>query len=336
MLAHTPSFRIAVNDITGMQGDATEAMLMDLRRQRVRRSYEPHQWPLFSVGVTHIREHQHRVHIYFDLLMVQGLSVSILFSETQHLYDHPQAELSPLRPSLNAVLDAASAGKGGAAYEASKRYWLARIPHLPPMPELPWRRTPAGRFERHTGHLEPPAWRALKKNAAETGLTPAMALCAAYAEIICLWSRQPHFLLNIMFSNRDRSFGSEIDNIVGNFSSISLREVNRDCAGSFEQRARALQFFSKEEKEFFQRLPEHREPGIFSRVGPPRRPMSRCAVTVWRRSWIGGRCRALKIGERITGDWGIFAADGARRPLHLLHPRVDYIAALVVEGRRRS
>ena len=249
-LTQTPPFTILSCDVTSVSGRATEEELARIRQTILTRAYEPHQWPLFDIRVTHIASNRHRLHFYFDLLIVDGLSVSIIFSEFERLYSDPMASLPHVRLSLGEVMRATESGKNGAVYEESRRYWLARIPSLPPMPELPLVRTPAGaaagRFRRHRGCLSASEWRTLKITAAAIGLTPAMALCAAYAEIICLWSRRSHFLLNIMFSNRDRSFGHEADNLVGNFSSISLLEVNRTAAANFEERAKELrdQFFN--------------------------------------------------------------------------------------------
>ena len=245
ILTETPPVIIATCKINSESSCAIEEELIRVRQTIVTRAYEPHQWPLFDVRVTHIARNRHRLHFYFDLLIVDGLSVSIIFSELEQLYSHPTASLPPIRLSLGEVLRATNSGKNGATYEESKRYWLARIPNLPPMPDLPLMRTPVGsatgRFRRYRGCLSAAAWSALKITAAEIGLTPTMALCAAYAEILCLWSRRPHFLLNIMFSNRDHSFGPAAENLVGNFSSISLLEVNRTAASNFEASAKELQ-----------------------------------------------------------------------------------------------
>lgn len=245
ILTKTPAITITCSDVLSTSGHATEEELTCIRQTILTREYEPHQWPLFDIRVTRIAGNRHRLHFYFDLLIVDGLSVSIIFSELERLYSDPEASMPPMRLSLGEVLRVMGSGKSGAAYEESRRYWLARIPHLPQMPDLPVVSTPAGasagRFRRHRGSLSGSKWRALKHTALAMGLTPATALCAAYADILCAWSRRSHFLLNVMFSNRDQSFGLETDNLVGNFSSISLLEVNWGAAVNFEARAKELQ-----------------------------------------------------------------------------------------------
>lgn len=260
ILAHAPPATIGTCDISGCRRTAVEQELSRIRQAILTRIYEAHEWPLFDVRVTHIASNRHRVHFYFDLLIVDGQSIAIIFSELQRLYNDPAASLPRLESSLDDVLRVMDSRKAAVAYEKSRQYWLARIPNLPSMPELPTVCTPggtaSGRFHRYRGQLSADEWQTLKRVATEKGLTPAMTLCAAYAEIISLWSRQSNFLLNVMFSDRDRSLGRDIDNLLGNFSSISLLEVNGIAAADFETHAKELQ------NQFFKDLDHRHFSGI--------------------------------------------------------------------------
>ncbi len=62
----------------------------------------------------------------------------------------------------------------------------------------------------------------------------------AYGEIIKTWSDSPHFTLNLMFFNRP-PIHPDIDNIIGNFSSTLLLEMNLSGSALFTEKAKNIQ-----------------------------------------------------------------------------------------------
>jgi amino acid adenylation domain-containing protein len=98
----------------------------------------------------------------------------------------------------------------------------------------------AHRFHRRLGRLPAPAWTAFKERAASAGLTPSAVLLAAFAEVLTRWSRRPHY--SIMLTVFDREpVHPEVGAIVGDFTSLSLLEVDHRQAGAFVERAGQLQ-----------------------------------------------------------------------------------------------
>src|SRR5262249_42905547 len=83
-------------------------------------------------------------------------------------------------------------------------------------------------------------WDALKERARAAGLTPTALVAAAYAEAIAEFSEIPHFSLNLLYQNRP-AWHPEIQEVIGNFSTTIVLEVDYRKPVAFEQRARALQ-----------------------------------------------------------------------------------------------
>ncbi|HAG80829.1 MAG TPA: non-ribosomal peptide synthetase, partial [Cyanobacteria bacterium UBA12227] len=129
-------------------------------------------------------------------------------------------------------------------YQRSKEYWLNRIPTLPPSPELPLQKNPAAiahpRFLRRSGKLDSDTWERLKKRASLANLTPSGLLLAAFAEILTLWSKTPKFTINLTLFNR-LPLHPQVNQIVGDFTSLTLLTVDNSGEDSFEVRSRRIQ-----------------------------------------------------------------------------------------------
>lgn len=68
-------------------------------------------------------------------------------------------------------------------------------------------------------------------------LTPSAVLLACYADTIARWSRRPRFLLNV--PTFDRGGGLPTENVIGDFTTVELLEVDLSRPGSVAEQARA-------------------------------------------------------------------------------------------------
>ncbi|MCA9539217.1 MAG: amino acid adenylation domain-containing protein, partial [Myxococcales bacterium] len=93
---------------------------------------------------------------------------------------------------------------------------------------------------RCTTNLDGERWAALKARARAQGLTPAAALCAAYAETLARWSRRAPMTLNLTVFDR-HPVQADVDRIVGDFTNTVLLAVDPGPVVSFAERARAVQ-----------------------------------------------------------------------------------------------
>ena len=244
ILQNVPQYRVGSIDLSGSQPAAAAARLEAVRQQMSHKVHPTDRWPLFDFCVSRLDSHRSRLHVSIDLLIADGRSLQVIFGELAQLYRNPAAILPPLDLSFRDYLLALNSLEDTDAYRESREYWLRRLSELPPAPELPLAANPASiarpQFERRHARVDAATWRALKEGAARIGLTPAGTLLAAYAEVLAIWSKNPHFTLNLTLFNR-LPFHQQANDIVGDFTSVNLLEVDNSKPEAFEARARRLQ-----------------------------------------------------------------------------------------------
>jgi amino acid adenylation domain-containing protein len=129
-------------------------------------------------------------------------------------------------------------------YRHSRKYWLNRLSTLPPAPDLPLSKNPEDvslpKFTHWSSEIGPETWKRLKRLAAQVNLTPSGLLLASFSEVLKVWSKSPVFTLNLTHFDR-RSYHPQVDNIVGDFTLVTLLEVNNSEHPSFKTRALCLQ-----------------------------------------------------------------------------------------------
>ncbi len=173
------------------------------------------------------------------LLVFDGLSGYIFADELRALYEGES--LGALRHDYRDYRRAFAAMERSEAYARSWHYWEQRADGLPGAPELPQRRDPPpATMRRRTLQLDPARWEALQARCREHGVTPSMALCTAFCEVLARWSRSLHFTLNLMYGQR-LALVPEVERIIGNFSSTLLLEYDGRAPAAFYERVQALQ-----------------------------------------------------------------------------------------------
>ncbi|MGW6377082.1 amino acid adenylation domain-containing protein [Rhodococcus sp. NPDC055112] len=183
-----------------------------------------------------------RVHVNLDMLAADAQSLRVLFADLAALYRDPQALLPELGYSYARYLaEHARRASGSAEYEAARAYWRDRLPRLPAAPELPKSgATVDSRVIRRHSWLAPEARRELERQARRRGLTPAIAVAAAFAEVIAAWSSEQKFLLNLPLFDRE-PVHPDVAGLVGDFTSSVLVAVDATVPGTFAERAGAVQ-----------------------------------------------------------------------------------------------
>lgn len=127
--------------------------------------------------------------------------------------------------------------------DADRDWWAQRIPQLPDPPALPTR---AGgerdrrRSTRRWHWLDPQTRDALFARARARGITPAMTLAAAFANVLARWSASSRFLLNLPLFSR-QALHPDVDLLVGDFTSSLLLDVDLTGARTAAARAQAVQ-----------------------------------------------------------------------------------------------
>lgn len=234
---------LTVYDLRGLPAGTAESALMDLRERLSHRVLDVAGGQVIDVQLSLHPGEAQRVHINADLLVADVHSIRLLLSDLAALYADP-ASVTELRYTFPQYL-ADTAAPRAAARERAREYWQRRLPELPGGPALPLGADPGEtgvpRFVRRGHTLTPGEWTELQRRAADHGLTPAVLLVTAFAEILARWSGRNRFLLNIPLFDRDQGLHPDIERIVADFTSLLLLEVDLSGDDGFADRARAIQ-----------------------------------------------------------------------------------------------
>ena len=244
ILQRVPPYQIKTQDLRGLGASAAAAKLEAVRTEMAAYVHQTDRWPLFEFRASMLDSGRTRLHIGMDLLIADGRSFEIFFGELTQLYREPASALPALDLSFRDYMLAAEAFENGETFLQAREYWMKRLPNLPPAPELPLAINPATllkpNFNRHRVRVEATTWRTLKEKTARTGLTSPGIVLAAYAEVLAIWSKSAHFTLNLTLFNR-LPLHKQANDIVGDFTSVNLLEVDNTKAEGFEARARKQQ-----------------------------------------------------------------------------------------------
>ncbi|HUQ55213.1 non-ribosomal peptide synthetase/type I polyketide synthase [Lentzea sp.] len=208
------------------------------------------EWPLWEVRATR-SDDRVRVHVSFDLI---GADVASFFFQVQRdwqrFYESPDWAPEPLSLSFRDYVLAEAAMRETSVYERSLEYWRERVHSLPPAPELPTLSAPSGpaEFSRRHARIDVGQWNRIKQIAASHGVTPTSVLVSAYAAVVGRWSKSQHFTLNLTAVNR-LPFHPEVDELVGEFASFNLLEVDLREAPAFGDVVRQVQHRSWQDLE---------------------------------------------------------------------------------------
>ncbi len=244
VLETVPDLEIPILDLTTMPSQEGREALARLRQRLSHQVLPTDRWPLFELYISRHGEDRYRIHISFDLLISDAWSSEILLREFGLFAENPDLELPPLELTFRDYLLAEEQMTETMAYRRSKERWTRRLEEIPPAPDLPLARDPASieqpTFVRRRAHLPADAWGRVQQRASRAGLTPSGLVLAAYAEVLGTWSRNPLFTLNVTTFNR-LPVHPQINEVVGDFTSLTLLAVDRSTPASFELRARRVQ-----------------------------------------------------------------------------------------------
>jgi amino acid adenylation domain-containing protein len=245
VLASVPPFSLEVADLRGLSEEEVTRRLEEAHKSVSRASPRPDTWPLFTLRGHRLDERRYRLHLAFPLLMGDLQSFRVINRDLERYYQDLEAEPGALEVTFRdyvGYLEALRESDEG--FRQSLAYWRERLPTLPPAPMLPLVSAPTALrergFQRWSGELESGAWQRLKARGTRAGLTPTAVLAAAYAEVLATWSQSPHFTLNLLYQNRP-PLHPQLGDVVGNFSTTLLLEVDQRERATFEQRALQVQ-----------------------------------------------------------------------------------------------
>ncbi|MDJ1184238.1 amino acid adenylation domain-containing protein [Roseofilum casamattae] len=244
ILEQVPAYEMAVLDLRESSATEIDRAIATIRAELSHQVLSGEQWPLFEFRATQLPEDRVCLHISYDLQIFDAWSLFRLFEEWHQCYNQPDLQLPPLEITFRDCVLAEQKLETTALYRRSRQYWLDRLATLPPAPELPIARHPSTidrpQTRRYDARLSREEWQQLKQNAARASVTPSVALLAAFSEVLRTWSKNPRFTVNLALFNR-LPFHSQINDLIGDFTSATLLAVDASGDTSFRQRAIAIQ-----------------------------------------------------------------------------------------------
>jgi pyochelin synthetase len=243
ILADVPPYELATVDLRGTGPQARDEALARTRAEMDHQVLSAERWPLFDIRAS-LLDDRLRLHVSLDTLIVDGYSMYLFFADWRRFYEEPDWAPEPLGISFRDHVVAEEEARSGAAHRAAEEYWLDRIPGLPPAPQLPLATAPARltrtEFTHRAARLPRACWQVIKAAARRHGLTPSVVLATAYADVLRTWSDQRDFTLDLTLFNRPPNH-PRINDLIGDFTSVTLLAVQGDAGGAFTDRARRVQ-----------------------------------------------------------------------------------------------
>ncbi|MER5770361.1 amino acid adenylation domain-containing protein [Streptomyces sp. NPDC001985] len=234
---------LTVHDLRGLDGPAVGKRLEHTRDLLSHQMLRIDRGEVFSTALSLLPGDRTRLHLDVDMVAADAVSYRLLLADLARLHTDPDTELPAIGYGYRQYRAARPGSRATAAARAA-RYWADRLPELPGAPELPLAAAtgdrPAARVTRRHFVLGPDGRRRLTEAARRRGLTPAMAVATAFAEVVGAWSAQPRFLLNVPLFDRE-PLHPDIDRVVGDFTGSVLLDVDLSRPLPFVERARAVQ-----------------------------------------------------------------------------------------------
>ncbi len=244
ILPEVPPYRIVTVDLRGADAAAVGEALLAVRGHLSHQVLPSDRWPLFELAAALLPAARLRLYVSIDMLIGDAWSLRLLGRDLGLLYEDPGAALPPLEISFRDYVLAEAALRDGALYDRDLEYWRGRLADIPPPPQLPLAKSPSDvqvpRFVRRDGRLPAGPWTRLKERAARAGLTPSVALLAAWSEVLAAWTGTSRFTLNLTLFNR-LPLHPQVNQLVGDFTSLTLLAVERRPEEPFVDQARRLQ-----------------------------------------------------------------------------------------------
>ncbi|MFI2620665.1 amino acid adenylation domain-containing protein [Streptomyces sp. NPDC018584] len=244
ILEEVPPYEIEVRDLRESDEAGQRAGVEETRAAMDHQVLPTDRAPLFDIRACLLSGGRTRLHVSIDVLILDGLSLFVLFGEWQRFYEDQEWAPEPLSLSYRDYVLHEAAAREGAAYKKDEEYWLGRLDTLPAAPELPLARQPGQvertEFTRRASRLAREKWGMLKDTARRRGLTPSAVLMTVFGDALRLWSAQQDFTLNLTLFNRP-SVHPQINDVVGDFTTLTMLENRASPGSAFADRVQALQ-----------------------------------------------------------------------------------------------
>ncbi|GLW90663.1 AMP-binding protein [Actinokineospora globicatena] len=217
-----------------------ESKLDEIRAANSHQLLDIEHGEVFATALSLLPSGRTRLHVDVDMVAADAVSYRVLLADLARYYQGG-TEDEPLRFSYRQYREARPVARQEEKDKAA-RWWRDRLTTLPGAPELPRAAKESDRPEvtRRAVVLTAAERAALADRARERGVTVAMAVATAFAEVVGRWSSRPRFLLNVPLFDRE-PLHPDVANLVGDFTSSILLAVDLTEQATFAERVRQVQ-----------------------------------------------------------------------------------------------
>lgn len=200
-------------------------------------------WP-FRVTAIQLPGNDIRLHIVASLLVADGWSFQLMFTELFTYLDEPNAVLPPLTAEFGDYVETVHRQRCEPQWQAQRDWWWQQLDSLPTAPDLPLT-APVDQVRpvamvRREMRLSGEQMAVLRARCAEYGITPSTVFATCYSIALARLAGHRRFLLNVLYLNR-LHLPADLDHAVGPYAGTVLLDVELPADPAFTDAARQVQ-----------------------------------------------------------------------------------------------
>ncbi|MEV6324275.1 condensation domain-containing protein [Nocardia sp. NPDC051787] len=230
-------------DLRSADAEEIDAMLARTRAEMQRRGPDMDPWP-FRITAVRLPGDELSLHIVCSLLVADGWSVQLMFTELFTYLDEPNTVLPPLTAHFGDYVETVNQQRREAEWQAQRDWWWDRLDTMPTAPALPLAMpfdqarpdTLVRRELRVTGEQ----MAILRERCTAYGITPTTAFATCYAIGLARLAGHRRFLLNVLYLNR-LHLPADLDHAIGPYAGTVLLDVDLPAPATFVEAARHVQ-----------------------------------------------------------------------------------------------
>ncbi|MCC3312333.1 type I polyketide synthase [Nocardia africana] len=200
-------------------------------------------WP-FRITAVQLPGDELGLHIVCSLLVADGWSVQLMFTELFTYLDDPNTVLPPLTAHFGDYVETINRQRLEPEWQAQRDWWWDRLDELPTAPALPstvsFDTVRPDTLERREFRVTGDRMAMLRAHCASYNITPTTAFATCYALALAELAGHRRFLLNVLYLNR-LHLPRDLDYAIGPYAGTVLLDVALPREATFAAMAQHLQ-----------------------------------------------------------------------------------------------
>ncbi|MEU2178236.1 acyltransferase domain-containing protein [Nocardia sp. NPDC019219] len=230
-------------DLSSADAEDIDQRLAAIRADVQRTGPRLNPWP-FAVTAVRLPDDELSLHIVCSLLVADGWSVQLMFTELFTYLDEPNTVLPALTAHFGDYVETIGRQRGEPEWRAQRDWWWERIDDLPPAPALPlavpFDQVRPDTLERREFRVSGEQMAVLRDRCAEYNITPTTMFATCWAAALARMAGHRRFLLNVLYLNR-LHLPRDLDHAIGPYAGTVLLDIALPARPTFLTAARTVQ-----------------------------------------------------------------------------------------------